>query len=75
MGLLRMVALGATAAVAYKLWKQKQGSPVTTSPAKSLHDSGDVTPPHGDPLLAVVEAEDAPLASVSQSSRGFGSPD
>ncbi|HBK46294.1 MAG TPA: hypothetical protein DDZ67_07640 [Xanthomonadaceae bacterium] len=67
-----MIALGAAAAVAYKLWKQKQTE--ATAPATYSYDDGAITPPHGDPLLdrTGVDLEPEPAVSAYQSSRGFG---
>jgi hypothetical protein len=70
MGLLRVIALGTAAGIAWKLWKDRQAA---SSPAvRASRDTREITPPHGDAL-----ADDASFgaeASVpaSQSSRGFG---
>ncbi|WDS34716.1 hypothetical protein [Pseudoxanthomonas sp.] len=72
MRFLRMVALGAAAVVAYKLWRQRQPTPepVTTYEV----DYGDIAPPHGDLLLGTRHTHFGTEAVISaaQSSRGFG---
>jgi hypothetical protein len=73
MKLLRMMALGAAGAVAYRLWKQRQ--PASAPVATHEVDYGDATPPHGDALLGTGPAPatpDEPATAGAQSSRGFG---
>ncbi|WP_337052892.1 hypothetical protein [Pseudoxanthomonas sp. USHLN014] len=71
MGLFRLVALGTAGAIAYKLWKDRQARDAAATPA---YDRGDVTPPHGDPLIGAATAswEPEPATPAAQSSRGFG---
>lgn len=70
MGLLRMITLGAAAAVAWKLWKDKQAGPAPLP--RTTQDTRDLTPPHGDALTDMSSYGAEASVPASQSSRGFG---
>jgi hypothetical protein len=70
MNILKTAALAVAGVLAYRAWQKKKAA--TSSPSTlGLQDSGDTTPPHGDPLLADVAPELGNLR-MAQSSRSFG---
>ncbi len=71
MGLLRVMALGAAAAVAWKLWKDTQTNPVRSR--RTPDDDPHITPIHRDPLFDIASFGAEASIPASQSSRGFGS--
>lgn len=73
MAMLKIVAAGAAGFILYRAWQRHQAS---SAPA-TVADQGDVTPPHGDPVLvgARLDAEQArEPRPAAQYSRGFGEP-
>lgn len=68
MSLLKLIAVGALGAVAYRAWQQHQANQ-----ARMPTDDGSRTTPHGDPVL-VGEQIDVAAAErpAAHASRGFG---
>lgn len=74
MAILRVVAAGALGFLAYRAW-QRSG---TRSRPAAVPDQGNITPPHGDPVLVGArldaEARASEPRAPAHSSRGFGEP-
>lgn len=68
---VRLIAAGALGFVAYKAWQRRQARALESSQP----DDGEMTPPHGDPVLVgeTLEVGPTPVPGM-QSSRGMGEP-
>jgi uncharacterized membrane protein YebE (DUF533 family) len=71
MAFLKLLAAGALGYAAYRALQAHHAKQQAAAP-----DSGERTPPHGDPVLVgtTIEVPDTPASSGAQFSRSFGEP-